>query len=970
MDFKLVVRSQDNKKTYNLDLYGDVDINVIFNINDIRNPESIKSNYTKEFTIPATHNNSKALESLVYNGNYPFSYNPNFKMGAQLYGDNSIIIDGYLQITEIIKNENDVDAYRVTIYGEISTLFNELSGLKINDLDFSEYNHIWNEQNVINSWDSSIKYNGNNGPFVLGRGYVYPFEWRGQTENTMTVEDFFPAVFAKTIFDKIFKKADKTYSSSFLNSKDFKSLIIPFSKQHIYLSDEQKKLSEFKAHQSVDKTLTDSLGNVIIMSPLIATSSANSDASFDIEDSDLGNLFDGVYFTANKKQFSTLSANINIKLKYEAAIVGGGIWSVVGNAITCNARLFDITSNLLVASEIITIENPVGSLVGPGPFYSTGEGFVDFTGIIESGHKYKIILDFTVPPGSYSSKFISSIGGSLNGSITPYLAENSDFYNSIQENWLFEGDMIDMNQIVPDELTINDFLTSLNKMFNLYWMPDGDKNFIIEPRDVLYSSPDTQILDWTNKTNRNSEITITPLSELNNNKYLFHYDIGDDYYSTSYDAEYAEVYGTKTIEVLNDFVTQTKEINPSFKSSVLVKVNNSQRIAPAYVQQKDGFFEADEPKLRINYYGGLITTTDYFLFKSADSPNGLMKYKYPYAGHFDNPINPQIDINYGQCKQYFYTNANKPTSNLFNKYWINTISDIISPDSHIWIGELHLKPYDIITMNLFDTIQMDQVYYKINQIDYNPLIELAKVELVKTNSFLTKPNVTTEKPDVVGSKGTPLNPYGPKVWEVDKTNEREYNPHSNPQWSWKNKSEFEEFNTTFDAERSAVSKNMSLVELNNINKTTTKVKTSIHRNISDNSNFIDLKGTNNYVAPNASLIKIMGNENRVFASTNITVLGNNNTVETGLKNVTIIGNNITAKESDVTFINGIKIKGGDVFEEFNFINGSVNEVQDIFNSSVKPNLIKNGVNAVQNIGGISKINYINSGINVIQSSFY
>jgi len=968
MDFKLVVRSQDNTKTYGLDLYGDVDVNIVFNINDIRNPESIKSNYTKEFTIPATHNNNKFFESLLYNGNYPTSFNPSFKASAQLYGDSSIIIDGYLQVTQIIKNDdNFVDAYSVVIYGEISSLFNDLGGLKLTDLDFTEYNHIWNYTNVTNSWDKSIKYNNIDAPFVLGRGYVYPFEWRGQTTNEMGVEDFYPAMYVKTIWDKIFKKAGKTYTSTFLNSKEFKSLVIPFSKEHIYLSEAQKKAAEFLVSQSVDTTLVNAAGKAVVMYPTVATTSGNINLTFDTETSDPSNLLTSGVFTASKKQFTNLGANVKVKIAYLANVVGGFPWKLVGGPITCNVWLYNITTKQIIGSEIISIENPSGNLLGPGPYYSSGECFVDYTGTIQAGHKFRIILNFRVPASSFASKFIgSSTGQALGGTITPYVVAGTDFYNSIQENWLFEGDSIEMNQIIPDEITINDLLTSINKMFNLYWLPDGDKNFIIEPRDVLYANTDTQILDWTDKTNRNTDITITPLAELNNNKYIFTYSEGDDYYNETYNTQYSEVYGTKIVEVLNDFVSDTKEIKPKFEASVMVRMNASQRIAPAYVIQQEGFFEGTEPKLRILYYGGLVTTSDFFLFKSKEYTIGLLKYKYPYAGHFNNPDNPTYDINFGQSKQYYYNGVTKTTGNLFNNYWINSINDIISPDSHIWAGELHLKPFDIITMNLFDTIQMDQVYYKINKIEYNPLTELAKVELVKTTSFAAKPNATIVKPEVIPAVfpggGNPWTPWTPKPWVVDKTDGTTYSPFTNPQWTWKESTDNVNYKNAY-VDKGSMGVNTTLIESNNKGFTTTKYTSSIHRNNFEAVNFIDVKGSDNYVAPKAYAVRVTGNNNRVMAATNISVVGNNNTVEQGITNVSIVGDNIFARESNVSYIDGVKIKNGALYEEFNLINGSVNEIQNAFASSINPNLIRNGKDAVQNIGGMSKLNYINGGAN-------
>jgi hypothetical protein len=145
---------------------------------------------------------------------------------------------------------------------------------------------------------------------------------------------------------------------------------------------------------------------------------------------------------------------------------------------------------------------------------------------------------------------------------------------------------------------------------------------------------------------------------------------------------------------------------------------------------------------------------------------------------------------------------------------------------------------------------------------------------------------------------------------------------------------------------------------------------NIHNNIYDKSAFIEVAGRDNNIGVLSTAIKVIGNENNVGkSSSNISIVGNNNTVLAGLKNVSIVGDNIIAKSSDTSYINGAVIKNGSLFEEFNFINGSRNEVQNPFSSSVAPNIIRGGFNAVQNIGGMSKINLVKGGGDTVQNPY-
>jgi len=76
-------------------------------------------------------------------------------------------------------------------------------------------------------------------PFQLGRGYVYPLIDYGYTNNQISydVEELSPAIYAKEYWDRIFNTEGFTYTSAFLSSTFFKSLIIPSDPTMYNLSD-------------------------------------------------------------------------------------------------------------------------------------------------------------------------------------------------------------------------------------------------------------------------------------------------------------------------------------------------------------------------------------------------------------------------------------------------------------------------------------------------------------------------------------------------------------------------------------------------------------------------------------------------------------------------------------------------------------------------------------------------------------
>ena len=121
------------------------------------------------------------------------------------------------------------------VYADNDNFHKQIGDQFLTDDDYSELNHIWNKENIMQSWTASYS-----------NGYYYPLidygqDWDlneingwSQIYNTQVrVGDMFPATSVKYIWDKIFSNAGYTYNSKFLNTDIFKNLYIPFNKAAI-----------------------------------------------------------------------------------------------------------------------------------------------------------------------------------------------------------------------------------------------------------------------------------------------------------------------------------------------------------------------------------------------------------------------------------------------------------------------------------------------------------------------------------------------------------------------------------------------------------------------------------------------------------------------------------------------------------------------------------------------------------------
>ena len=962
MDFRIEATYQDNSETVSLDLYGDLDISVIFNISDIREPESRKTNYTKNITLPATKKNNRFFDGIIEAGWSPTNFNPNLKVIASLYRDNEKIIEGYLQLTDIVKKADylggGIDEYEITIYGDLFTFFADLGDTDLNEIDFSEYNHLWTKENVMGSWDEFHIKNGNKTAFNLGSGYVYPMEWRGQSYEDFKVEDFYPALYVKTIWDKIFDYVGKTYKSEFLNSERFRRLIIPFMKDRLFIPDEELFDREFEAEQTLSQpTYPTSCGIPspgrhlkMFMDTTVATTYSNTPLRFNTElSSDPNNVFQFQrYYVPNISVEGTLNLDCVISTIFR--VNDGGCvtpFYITGNYNKFKIKLWDFTTNTLVSErefEVIhTNQVYYGSTTVPTNVRWSFDG--EFIG----GHRYGFLMDYTVPTGPNASKLVLLTGQAVQGRMDTYLSVGSKMFNSVKP-YLKEGDTVYFNQVVP-EMSSKEFITSINRMFNLYWLPTEDGSIKIEPRDEFYSGDDVEILDWTEKVDRNSDITITPLSQITNKEYKFSYADDDDLYNDLYSSNYNEVYGTKKVTVNNDFVNGIYDLGISFTTSPLTNFNdNAFKIVPAYVKYENNEYERYIQKTRIHTYGGLLDCDEWTLQSLLSSDEKVSK--YPYAGHLDNPLEPTYDILFDNPKLYYFDWNYKTNDNLFNTYWYNVIQDITSSENHMLKCTMYHNQYDITEMNLFDTIQVDSVNYVINKIDHNPLTMMSEVELIKS----VAQNIRNKYKKQTGGGSTSwTNGGGGWTWKDWKQKEKikEALPWVDKGGTLTNTVKTTNWKDKAVNEKERYRKETSLIS-------TIKKKTAI-------TNYNDTRGERNLIAQTASYVSVWGDGNIVAEETSrISIQGNNNVVRAGLRNVRIIGNETIATKSDTTYINGVEISQEEGVVEGGsdgwLYSGGVNEVYNPFsNTSLITNIVA-GIDTVQMKGGFNSINFINGGI--------
>ena len=247
-DVQLYAKNQDNNQYVLLDLFTEQPIKLTLAVQNIVDPLSANSIFSRTFRVPHTSKNGPYFKA-VFNVNST-DFDASVKADAYINDNGIFFSSGNIRLSAIFVNEetNNVE-YEINYYGETSDFGSKIGGGFLNEVNLTEYNHDQTYVNITNSWSNGlfggdIVYplvewgytytNGipNHGTFskytggVSNKGTFGPIASPPPIANVITQSMMKPSIRAKALWDKIFEETGYTYTSTFLNSADFTSLYI------------------------------------------------------------------------------------------------------------------------------------------------------------------------------------------------------------------------------------------------------------------------------------------------------------------------------------------------------------------------------------------------------------------------------------------------------------------------------------------------------------------------------------------------------------------------------------------------------------------------------------------------------------------------------------------------------------------------------------------------------------------------
>jgi hypothetical protein len=227
-----------------LELFDDEQINVTSTVQNVQDISKTFTDFSQSFTIPANDHNNGILQHF-YQSDVNSLIDYNIRLDSFIEIDLTFFRRGKLQVEKANLKNGRPQSYSVTFYGDGRTLKDYFGEDLLSDLDYTDYNHVYNGTQVRNRiTDGTNQYDVKYPLISSKRIWHYQTNYvNATTPNWLDItsisqndihansgaihyNELFPAVRISTIFDLIQAKYGVTFNGTFLQDDRFTKLFL------------------------------------------------------------------------------------------------------------------------------------------------------------------------------------------------------------------------------------------------------------------------------------------------------------------------------------------------------------------------------------------------------------------------------------------------------------------------------------------------------------------------------------------------------------------------------------------------------------------------------------------------------------------------------------------------------------------------------------------------------------------------
>lgn len=719
-----------------VDIDQDAPFPLTFNISDIKDLNARKGNKSKTITLPGTRNNTSLMLSVytlsatdtISGTDSDFvDFDPSIKAEAQYYQNGLLEFNGVAQLMSC-KLMNGIWSFEITLVSDTIDYISRLAKIKVNELDWSEYNHSLTYANQQDTWNGTIQLNGSpssnqDSQGWTGRGYYYgliDYGFTRPTASTFGVEHIPPQVFCYEILEKAFNYCGISWDSAFLESQLFKKLLMAYPGGDLpTITQAQSEIDS--AYTLESNSSTGYIINNIInrSSGFIGSFQLNRSYGCSIvqDDSSQLQVTNPFKFVSSSKGLFDINYYGNHDVTLNLNNNAGGTKICKGDY---KLSIYIYKDNNLIATD--DIYNGTITSINTNITYTFNYKRainLDINDEIEIAVALKLdnVIIASLISGDVQPQHPSFVECKVKSNTA-----NLDIVK--QQQTLSAGGTVFLAPFLPD-MTCDNFFKGLVTAFNLYVKPSNADPTImeIEPLSDFYNASGDAI-DWSAKLDRSSEIKIEPTINFSSKNYNFNFEQDTDYWNTRYLDDVQKQYGSFLIQSQSQFAVSDTDFKLPFSQKLLARIPETSPgaytdlIVPRSFQVKfneDGtsLIEKKKGKPFIVQLGGLRTGA---WTHRDETGTDHVETDYPYVGHLNSLDSPTFDFNFGVPDYVFWSTTTYTTNNLY-MYHEKFIKELISRFGKQVSCSIMLRPSDINSLDFRNLINIDGVVYRLLKIN-------------------------------------------------------------------------------------------------------------------------------------------------------------------------------------------------------------------------------------------------------------